>query len=147
ASAAAPLLPLDADLRVVFLFGLLQVLQRLLLGRQRGVRRGCLQLALGFLHRRDRLRQQIGHLLERRILLDEAAVHAGDEAVNLIPEPRLRQRDDDGVLAELVGRHLLAIALDVEGRGDDLTLLLRERADLILPAAAAPAAAAGIRLG
>ena len=37
------------------------------------------------------------------------------------------------VLAQLVGRHRLAIALDVEGRGDDLTLLLRQRADLVLP--------------
>ncbi len=75
ASAAAPLLALHLDLHLVFFFRLLQELQRLLLGRQRRFGVDRLQLGFGGLHLRDGLRQQLRHLLEGRILLDETAVH------------------------------------------------------------------------
>ena len=108
---------------------------------------GRLQLGLGVLHLGHRLRQQVRDLLERR---DPAAT---SRLFMRVSRPstcsrslRLRQREHRRVLAQLVGRHRLAIALDVEGRGDDLPLLLRQRADLAA-AAAATAAAAGVRLG
>ena len=139
-----PLAP-HLHLRLVLFLGLLQDLQRLLLRLERALRIGLLQLRLGVLHLGDGLRQQVRDLLERRILLDQPAVHPRQQALDLVAQLRLRQREHDRVLAHLVGRHRLAIAVDVEGRGDDLPLLLRERADL--SAAAASAAAAGIRLG
>ena len=145
-ATAATLLAAHLHLRLVLFFGLLQDLQRLLLGLERALRIGLLQLRLGVLHLRHRLRQKIGDLLERRILLHETAVHPREQAVDLIAQLRLRQREHDRVLAQLVGRHRLAIAIDVEGRRDDLALLLRERADLSAAAAAA-AAGARIRLG
>src|SRR4029453_9722573 len=89
-------------------------------------------------------REELRHLLECRILLDQTAVHARHETVHLIAELGLRQRDDRRVLPELVGRHRLAVAVDVERRRDDLALLLRERAYLLV---AASASATGVRLG
>ena len=61
-----------------------------------------------------------------------AAVHLGQQRLDLLAQPRLRQRDHRGVLAQLVGAHRLAIALDVERRGDDLALLLGQVAHLVL---------------
>src|SRR6185503_13310139 len=49
-TAATALLLLDADLRLILLFGLLQDLQRLVLGRQRRIRSRCTQLAFRLLH-------------------------------------------------------------------------------------------------
>ena len=64
--------------------------------------------------------------------------------LDLLADLRLRQPDEDHVFLELVGRRLRLVAIDVERRGDDLPLLLRERARLValLPAATAAAAAA-----
>lgn len=84
-----------------------------------------MQLGFGILHFGDGLRQQFRHFLECRILFDQPAVHAREEPLDLVAQPRLRQRDDGAVLAHLVGGHLLAVTLDIEGRGDDLALLLR----------------------
>ena len=71
-----------------------------------------------------------------------------DEFLDLVAQLALRQADEDRVLLELVGGHFRPIALDVEGRRDDLPLLFRQRAGLVLlpPAAPAPAAAARLRL-
>ena len=124
---------LHADLDFVLLLGLLQELQRLLLERERAVGLACCSFASAVFISVDCLRQQLRNLLERRILLDQAAVHARDQPFDLLAQLRLRQRDDGRVLAQLVGRHRLAIAVDVERRGDDLALLLRQRADLLPP--------------
>ena len=146
AAAAAPAAALHADLHFVLFFGLLQDLQRLLLGLERALRIRGAQLAFRRVHRRHRLRQQLGDLLERGILLDQPAVHARQQSFDLLAQLRLRQRHDDRALLQLLGAHRLPVAVDVEGRGDDLALLLRQRADLVL-LPAATAAAPGLRLG
>ena len=138
-AAAALLLALDLHLHLVQLFGLLQERQRALLRRQRLLRAGGLKLCLGGLHLRRGLRQQLRDLLECGIL-SEPFVHAPDETVHLLAQPRFRQRDDRGVLAHLLRARLLAIALDVERRRDDLPLLFGQRAHLVVLLSAAAAA-------
>ena len=91
-------------LQLEFLFGLLQELQRHVLGRQRAVRALRLQLLLRRGHLLGRLRQQLRDLLERRIGHHEAAVHALDQAVDLIAQLALRQRQHHHALAELSPR-------------------------------------------
>src|SRR5262249_51211503 len=71
--------------------------------------------------------------------------HARDQPFYLLAQPRLREADDDRLLLQLVGRVVLAIALDVERRGDDLALVVGERVHLV-HLAAATTAAAGHRL-
>ena len=102
-------------------------------------------LRLRLAHRLHRLRQHLGDLGERRIALHELAVQPREQAFDLLAQPRLRQADDGRALAQLLPRHRAAIALHVEGRGDDLPLLLGERLDLAA-AAAATATAAALRL-
>ena len=65
-----------------------------------------------------------------------------DQALDLLAQLRLRQRDDDEALAQLCRRHRLAVATMLKRGRDDLALLLRERVDLLSAAAAAAAAAA-----
>ena len=84
----------------------------------------------GGAHLLGRLRQNLGDPLERRVGLDQPAVHAAHQALHLLPQPRLRQREQHEVLAELRRRIRLPVADDVEGGRDDLPLLLRQRADL-----------------
>ena len=126
ATAAAALLLPDLHLGLVLLLGLLQELQRLLLGRQRRVRRGRLQLRL-----RPSFISAIAFGSSSRIFLNDAIAaeplgHLQHQLLDLLAQLRLRQPDDGGVLAQLVGGHRLAIALHVERRGDDLLLLLRQ---------------------
>src|SRR5262249_50159821 len=139
ATAAALLL---ADLRLVFLFALLKKREGLVLRSERGVRCGRTQLRLRFLHRLHGLREQVRNGLEVRILLDELAVHPGQETFDLFAQLLLRQADDNRVLTELVRRHRALVALYVERRGDDLALLFGERVNLVLRAAATAAATA-----
>ncbi len=101
-----------------------------------------MELPFGVLHFRDSLRQQIRDLLERRILFDEPAVHPREQPFNLIAQPRLGQGEHGAVLAQLVRRHLLAIALNVERGRDDLALLLGQGAHLTSATATAATAAA-----
>ena len=101
AAATAAGLLLNADLLFVFLFRLLQNLQRLVLGRQRPIRAHGRELAFGLLHRLDRLRQQLRDLLERRIALNELAVQTREQPFDLLAQPRLRQSDDRRALAQL----------------------------------------------
>jgi hypothetical protein len=101
-----------------------------------------LQLLLRGNHLLGGLRQQLGDLLERRIRYDETRVHALDETVHLILQFALRQRQHDHAFTELLRRHALAIALDVERAGNDLALLLRQGADFLARAAATATAAA-----
>ena len=117
------------------------------LRRQRTIRTLRLQLLLRGRHLLGRLRQQLRDLLERRIRHHEAAVHALHQAVDLLFQLALRQRQHDHRFAELVGLERLAIALHVERAGDDLPLLLRQRADFLSPAAAATAATTAHRGG
>src|SRR5690606_19252472 len=79
--------------------------------------------------------------LERAVRPDDAArAHAADERLDLLAQLALRERERDQVLAELLVRVLLAVALHVERAGDDLALPLHERARLDHVAAAAGAA-------
>ena len=142
AAAATTAALLDADLVLVLLFRLLQNLQRLVLGRQRTVGTDGGELAFGLLHRVNRLRQELGDLLERRILLDELTVHTRDQPFDLLPQPRLREPDDRRALAKLGRRIVPPVALHVERRRDDLPLLLGERLDLTAGSAATAASAA-----
>jgi hypothetical protein len=98
--------------------------------RRLGIRR--LQLALGGLHLRQALLQEVRDLLEPLRLIADARREVRDELVHLLAQALLHQRDDDGALVQAVGIHRLAIALQVEGRRDDLAFLLGERADLVL---------------
>src|SRR5690606_34507874 len=59
----------------------------------------------------------------------------------------LGQGEHRHALAELRGRGLLAVPLQLERAGDDLALLLRQRADLVHAAASAAAASAHRRRG
>ena len=146
--AAAPAARLAAGLHLhlVLFFGLLQILQRLLLRRHRALGAPHLQLGLGRLHLSRRERQQVGNLLEGRVGRDQARVHAADEPLDLLAQAALRQRQHDRALAQLVGGDRLLLAQHVERAGDDLALLFRERAYLCAaaPAASAPA---GLRRG
>jgi hypothetical protein len=87
----------------------------------------------------------LGDLLEARIRRHEARVHAAHEAFDLFAQAALREREHHGGLAHLLGGGRLLLAQDVEGAGDDLTLLLGQRAHL--GAAATPAAPAAARRG
>src|SRR5262249_36629103 len=146
AAASAALLLTPANFELVHLLGILEVLQGALLGRHRFLRLQALQVLLSALHFLNGLRQDFGDLLDR-VLVADALIHLLDELLDLLPQLRLRQADENRVLLELVGRGLGAIALDVERRGDDLLLLLGERVDLILAgAASASAAAIALRL-
>ena len=143
AAAAATAAAALAHLHLVVLLGVLQQLQRALLGRERFLRLLRLEVAFGRLHLGRRLRQRLGDLLERRIDDADARLHLADELLDLRAQLRLREVEEHDVLAVLVGRHLRLVAHDVERRRDDLPLLLRQLADL---AAAAATAAAGLRL-
>ena len=68
-----------------------------------------------------------------------------DQPFDLLAQLRLRQRDDDEVLAQLRRRHRLAVADDVVRGRNNLALLLRERVDLHVAAAATAAAATAHR--
>jgi len=141
ATAAALLL---RDLQLVLLLGVLQQLQRALLRRQRGIGLHRLEVGLGRLHFLRRLGQRLGDLVVGGIDRAEARLQLADELFDLIAQLRLREVEEHHVLAVLLRLGLRLVADDVERRGDDLALLLRELADL-LPAAA-PAAAARLRL-
>ena len=141
AASAAAATALRLHLQLVLLLGVLQQLQRLLLRRERFLGLQRLELTLGELHLGRRLRQRVGDRLERRIDDVQTAVHLLGELFDLLAELGLLQRQEDVVLAVLVVAHLGAVAYHVERRGDDLPLLLRELADLLSCAAAAPAAA------
>ena len=117
-----------------------------MLGRQRPVGTDRGELGFRLLHRLDRLRQQLGDLLERRIPLNELAVQTREQPFDLLAQPRLRQPDDRRALAQLGRRIVPPIALHVERRRDDLPLLLRERLDLTAGSAAATTASAAVRL-
>ena len=139
-ASAAALLALHLHLHLVFFFGLLEELQRLLLGRRaRPPGLTACSFDSAFFISATACGRSSATFLNAGSCCDEPAVHPRDQPVDLIAQPRLRQRDHRGVLAQLVGRHLLAVALHVEGRGDDLPLLLRQRADLALPTAATAA--------
>src|SRR5262249_10308026 len=132
ASTAAAATPaLHGDLRLVFLLRPLQVLQRAILRRQGAVGADRRKLALGHLHLGNRLGQELGDPLERRLRFQDPARHARDQTFDLLAQPRLRKTDDDRLLLQLVGRVVLAIALAVERRGDDLALLVGERIPLV----------------
>src|SRR5690606_7621821 len=91
--------------------------------------------------------QELGNLLKVLGRAAEPLHHLPDQLVDLVAEPSLRQSDEHGVLAELVGRRLRAIALEVERRRHDLPLLFGQRAGVSRAAAATSAAApAGHRL-
>ena len=57
----------------------------------------------GRLHLARRLRQQLGDLLERRIRRHQPAVHPIDQALHLLAQPALRQREHDQGFLDLVG--------------------------------------------
>jgi hypothetical protein len=114
---------LDADLRFVLFLGLLQDLQRLVLGRESGVRLRRRKLAFRLLHRHHRLRQQLADLRERRIALHQFAVDARQQPFDLLAQFPLRQLDDLRVLLQLLRRQPLLVAVHVVRGGDDLTLL------------------------
>ena len=102
---------------------------------------GRLQPALGGLHLGDGLLQEVGDLLEALRLVSHPIVELGEKLVHLLAQPLLHQPDDDRSFAQLLRSGGLAIALDVERRGDDLAFLFRQCADLVLLLApAAPAA-------
>ena len=90
-------------------------------------------------HLRRGLRQQIGDLLEALVLIDLTALHLLDQLVDLRLQLALRQREEHHVLAVLLRRELRLVANHVEGRGDDLFLLLRQLADVVAAATAAAA--------
>ena len=147
AAAPAARLPAGLHLHLVLFFGLLQILQGLLLRWQRAVGAPHLQLGFGRLHLSRRERQQVGNLLERRIGGDQARVHAAHEPLDLLAQTPLRQRQHHGTLAQLVGGEGLLLAQHVEGAGDDLALLFRQRAHFGAAAPAPSAAATGLRRG
>ncbi len=134
--AAATGVAVGLHLQLVFFFRLLQVLERLVLGRQRRLGLLRLQEAFGVLHFARGLRQELCDLLEGRIRRHQPAVHAIDQALHLLAQPALRQREHDQRFLDLVRRHRPAVALNLEGPGNDLTLLLRQRADFPTGAAA-----------
>ena len=144
-AAAAPAALLLRDLQLVLLLGVLQQLQRALLGRQRGVGLHRLQVGLGRLHLVGRLGQRLGDLVVGRIDGAEPRLQLADQLFDLLAQLRLREVQEHDVLAELFRLGLRLVADDVERRGDDLALLLRQLADL-LAAAAAAATAARLRL-
>ena len=127
ATAAAVLL---RDLRLVLLLDDLQDLQRALLGRQRRV--GLHRLQIG-------LRpapsppppSAAASAIERnaRIERAEPLLQLADELFDLLAQLRLREVQEDDVLAVLVGFGLRLVANGVERRGDDFALLARELAD------------------
>ena len=101
ATAATALL---RDLHFVLLLGILQQLQRPLLGRQRFLGLQSLEVALGRLHLAGRFRQRFGDGLERRVDRVEPAVHLAAEFLDLLAQLGLREREEHGLLAELVRR-------------------------------------------
>ena len=101
------------------------------------------QLGLGLLHVLDGLGQQLGDLRRTSGSCSTSWLFMRvSMPSDLLAQPRLRQRHHGGALLQLVGRDVLAIALHVEGRRDDLALLLGQRLDLPAATAAAPATAA-----
>ena len=138
---------LGAHLLLVFLFGLLQLLQRAIFRWQRGIGRLGLQLLFGRLHLFGRLRHELGDFQKCRIRLHQPAVHPPDEPFHLLAQLLLRERDHHEVLAQLRRRHRFLVADDVVRSGDDLALLLRERVHVHLSSAAATASAAAALRG
>ena len=72
----------------------------------------------------------------------EPRLQLADQFVHLFAELGLREIQEHHVLAVLVRLGLRLVAHDVERRGDDFALLLRQLADLLLSAATAATAAA-----
>ena len=144
-AAPAARLPAGLHLRLVLFFGLLQVLQCLLLGGHRAVRAPHLQLGFGGFHFGGCERQHLGDLLEGRVGGDQAGVHAAHEPFDLLAQAPLRQRQHDRALAQLLGREPFLFAQHVERAGDDLALLLRQRTHVRATTTAPAAASAGLR--
>ena len=90
AAATTTAAALLADLLLVFFLGLLQLLERAVLWRQRIRRRLCLQLSFSGAHFLGRFRQQLRDAQERRVRLDEPAVHAAYQPFDLFSQLRLR---------------------------------------------------------
>ncbi len=141
-AAATTASALLADLLLVFFLGPLQLRERAVLGLKCVRRSLCLQLSFGGAHLFNRFRQELRDAQKRRVRLDQPAVHAAHEALDLLAQLRLRQRDDDEALTQLRRRHRLAVANDVVRGRNNLALLLRERIDLHVAAAATTAASA-----
>ena len=125
ATAAATL----ANLHLVILLGVLQQLQRALLGRERFLRLLRLEVAFGRLHLGRRLRQRLGDGLEARIHDADARLELADQFVHLRAQLRLREVEEHDVLAVFLGGQLRLVAHRVERRRDDLPLLLRQLPD------------------
>ena len=144
AAAAAAAALLHGDLQLVVLLGVLQQLQRALLGRQRA-RRPSAPSALpsaDFISAAA-FGSASAILLNPSIDDAEARLELADELFDLLAQLRLRQVQEDDVLAELVrpsASPCRAPTLNVAG--DDLALLPRQLADLLAAAAATAAAIA-----
>ena len=99
ATAAATL----AHLHLVVLLGVLQQLQRALLGRERFLRLLRLEVAFGRLHLGRRLRQRLGDGLEARIHDADARLELADQLVHLRAQLGLREVEEHDVLAVFLG--------------------------------------------
>ena len=111
-----------------------------MLRRERVVRLDGLEIVLRQLHLFGGLRQHFGEFVECRIHGAEPRLQLAHEIVDLLAQLRLREVDEDDVLAELVRLGLRFVAHDVERRRDDFALLPRQLPDGLLSAAAATAA-------
>ena len=115
--------------------GPLQVLEGTLLGRKRVGGVASEQLFFGDLHLLRGLRQLLRDDLEGRVdRRDVALHHAAHERLDRFADAPLREVERREVLAQLVRRRRLAIAIDLERAGDDLALafgqLARDRRHL-----------------
>src|SRR6185437_15995968 len=128
-------------------FGTKQILQRLLLRRQRVLPLRALQLIRRGLHFGDSLFHIVHETLERISgLFELPRFHAVRKALRLILELALHARKERRVLL-LTAARALAFCL-IPGRGDDFLLALRDLvllAAIVTPAAATAAALLALR--
>ena len=120
-------------------FSAFEHLQRALFRREGLLGVSLRELLLGALHFFRGLVEVFGDDLEQRIgLRDARAIHPPRQFVDLFAQATLPQVNRGDVLAERRRRRLLPVTFGLEGRRDNVPLLLRER-PRILPATAAAA--------
>src|SRR4030095_14436821 len=143
ATTAATATLLLAHFDFVGLLGVLQMFQRALLGRERFFRLLRPEQVLSRLHLRGGLWQRFHDVLDVFAPAHtNALLQLLDERFDFLADVRWRQPDEHDVFLELRRRGLRLVAIDVEGRRNDLALLLRERARLVLLLTTAAATAA-----
>ena len=123
-----------------------EILQRLLLLGESAPRIGGVQPVHGGLHLLHRPRKQFGDLLELGIPHHAPVVEARDESRHLVAKPFLRQPHHDQALVEALRRIARAVPVQIEGRRNDLPLLLRELLLVARARASAASPSAGLLL-